>query len=386
MLHRICNISFSNSFFLFGPRGTGKSTLVDERLREKNTLSINLLRAKDRLELSENPDELQARIPDTAEWVFIDEIQKVPQLLDTVHRLIEEKHIKFAMTGSSARRLKSGAANLLAGRAFVFELFPLSSIELKEHFDLMHALSWGTLPKLLQLQSPEDKKNFLEAYTFTYLQEEIWEEHLVRNLLPFRRFLQIAAQANGKVVNYTNIANDVRVDVRTVQQYFQILEDTLIAFFLEPHHASLRKRQRANPKCYLFDIGVWRALTNNFMLGLTEQSLGFGNVFEHFVINELRILNRSLKRNYDFSFFRKDDNLEVDLVIERPHLPLALVEIKSHTHIQEKDVRATEEVARLFYPDAEAYCLSRDTTHRQYGRVKCLPWNEGIVELGLAPG
>jgi predicted AAA+ superfamily ATPase len=342
------------------------------------------LRSKERLELSEDPDSLEARLPAAVEWVYIDEIQKVPQLLDTVHRLIEERKIKFAMTGSSARRLKAGAANLLAGRAFVYELFPLTSYELGPSFELMHALSWGTLPKLLQLQSIQDKKEFLEAYTLTYLQEEIWEEHLVRNLLPFRKFLQVAAQANGKVINYSKIAQDVRVDTKSVQQYFQILEDTLLGFFLEPHHASLRKRQRANPKFYLFDVGIWRALTCNFMLEIAETSLGFGNVFEHFLIAELRALNRSLKRGYEFFFYRKDDTLEVDLVIERPHLPLALVEIKSHQQILEKDVESLLEVAKS-YPNAEIFCFSRDETVRRYGRATCLPWRAGIEVLGLKP-
>lgn len=384
MIRRINKLTETNSFFLFGPRGTGKSTLVKEHITNKKILSIDLLKNKERQELSENPDSLDSRIGADVDWVYIDEIQKVPQLLDTVHRLIEERHIKFAMTGSSARKLKAGAANLLAGRAFVYELYPLTSFEMGSSFDLIHALSWGTLPKLLQLQTPQDKKDFLEAYTLTYLQEEIWEEHLVRNLLPFRKFLQVAAQSNGKVINYSNIAEDTRVDTKTVQQYFQILEDTLLAFFLEPHHASLRKRQRTNPKFYLFDVGIWRALTNNFMLEITEASLGFGNAFEHYIISELRALNRSLKRGYEFSFYRKDDKLEIDLVIERPHLPLALVELKSHSHIQETDLEKTIEAAKNF-PDAEVFCLSRDIAPRRYGRLTCLPWQTGIVELGLAP-
>ena len=202
-------------------------------------------------------------IPRNTEWVIIDEVQKIPELLDVVHRLIEDKKIKFGLTGSSARKLKHGGANLLAGRAFVYNLFPFTSFELGDSFSLEDALMWGTLPQIYALQDANDRIQYLKSYANTYIQEEVWEAHLIKDLVPYRRFLQVAAQTNGTGINYSNISEDARVDPKTVQRYFQILEETLLGFFLEPFHRSLRKRQRANPKFYFFDIGVQRALSSN---------------------------------------------------------------------------------------------------------------------------
>ena len=163
---------------------------------------------------------------------------------------------KFIMTGSSARKLKKGGANLLAGRAFVFDLFPLSFLELKDKFDLEHALRWGTLPQIFQCNTDLERQQFLRAYAHTYLKEEIWEEHFIRQLDPFRRFLEVAAQCNGKIINFSNIARDVGVDKKTIQSYFSILEDTLIGFYLEPYQNSFRKRLSQKPKFYLLMIIV----------------------------------------------------------------------------------------------------------------------------------
>lgn len=381
MLHRLLSISKSSSFFLFGARGTGKSTIVRDFLRALPHVEINLLRAQERISLQADPDSLESRITAGTEWVFIDEVQKVPAVLDTVHRLIEDKGVKFALSGSSARKLKAGGANLLAGRAFVNELYPLTSLELGSTFDLNQALSWGMLPKLLEYEADRDKKDYLEAYTVAYLQEEIWEEHLVKNLLPFRKFLQVAAQSNGKIINYSNIADDVRVDTKTVQQYFQILEETLLCFFLEPYHASLRKRQRSNPKFYLIDIGIWRALANNFVLGFTQESLGFGNLFEHFLILEIRALSRYRKNGYQFYFIRKDNKEEVDLIIERPGRPLAMIEIKSHANLEERHVQTLNNIGED-YPQAELFCFSLDPHEKLFfNRVRALYWREGLEIL-----
>ena len=385
MLHRSINMSKSNSFFLFGARGTGKSTLLKKEFIPSLTgksLYIDLLQLAVREQFEMDPDSLESQILPSTEWVVIDEIQKTPHLLDTIHRLIEEKGIKFAMTGSSARKLKAGGANLLAGRAFVYELFPLTHMELKDEFDLCDVLSWGSLPKLLEFSEPIDKQLFLEAYTRTYLKEEIWDEHLVRSLNPFRKFLQVSAQANGTIINYSKIARDVGVDVKTVQQYFQILEDTLLGFMIEPYEKSPRKRLKQNPKFYLFDIGIARSLTRDFALQFTETSMGFGYRFEHFLISEILRLNSYAQTRFEFSFIRTKDDDEVDLVIDRPGKPLVLLEIKSAKHIQEKHV-ATLLSFHSSFPDSEFYCFSRDPHPRQYGPVTCLPWQEGVCELGL---
>jgi len=382
MVNRNCILSKTNSFFLFGARGTGKSTLVKEHLKSVPHLYVDLLRLAERDSLSEDPDALERRILPGMEWVFIDEVQRVPGILDTVHRLIEERGTKFALTGSSARKLKAGGANVLAGRAFVSELFPLTSTELGEQFNLEDALCWGGLPKLQSLKSSEDKIAYLESYALTYLQEEIWEEHLVRKLPPFRKFLQVAAQSSGGKLNYSNIAEDVNVDTKTVQQYFQILEDTLLCFMLEPFHRSKRKRMRVNPKCYFFDLGVWRALTRSFVHTMVPQTYGYGNAFEQFLICNLHHIAATKRTGFQFSYLPLAGDREVDLVIDRPGRPLALVEIKSTDQILPKHSEVLEQVQADF-PGADLFCLSRDEREQCFGRVRALPWQKGLLELGL---
>ena len=382
MLRRLCNLSQTSSFFLFGARGTGKSTLVREHLKAVPHLHIDLLRLGERDALENDPDSLERRILPEMEWVFIDEVQRVPTILDVVHRLIEERRLKFALTGSSARKLKAGGANLLAGRAFVSELYPLTSSELGDRFDLFEVLRWGSLPKLQALKTVEDKSSFLGSYALTYLQEEIWEEHLVRRLQPFRKFLQIAAQSNGQILNYSNIADDVNVDTKTVQQYFQILEDTLLCFMLEPFHCSARKRRRLNPKCYFFDIGVWRALTRSFLLDISPQTYGFGRVFEHFLTGEIHHLSQTLGLGYELSYLPLEGDREIDLVIERPSQPPTFVEIKSTDQLQKRHVEKIESVQKTF-PKSELFCFSRDEREQRFGRVRALPWQKGLKELGL---
>lgn len=384
MIHRLINI-LNHSFFLFGPRGTGKTFFLKKRFSSQRTYWIDLLDplTEDRYAL--RPGALRDEIirqKEGLDWVVIDEVQKLPRLLDVAHQLIESHKVLFALTGSSARKLKRGAANLLAGRAFVYHLHPLTHREWGEAFDLESALQWGGLPKVTQLETKEEKHDFLKTYTHTYLKEEIWGEQVVRKLDPFRRFLEIAAQTNGEIVNYTNIARDVGADVKTVQSYFQILEDTWLGFFLEPYHRSIRKQQRQAPKFYLFDTGVKRALDGTLTQGLVPNTYGYGRAFEHFVILEIMRLNEYFKKDYRFSYLLTKDRAEIDLIVERPGLPAALVEIKSTDRADDRDTRAIEH----FLPDfkkAEGFCLSRDPLPKKIGRVAVLPWDQGIRELGL---
>ncbi len=382
MFQRLLNILKTNSFFLFGPRGVGKSTLIQNQIMSDKSLYIDLLKFKEKADLLANPDSLESRILPGTEWVIIDEVQKVPALLDTVHRLIEERGIKFALSGSSARKIRHGGSNLLAGRAFVYNLHPLTAAEIGEEFNLLDLLSWGALPKIFSFSDMQSKREYLDSYALTYLQEEIWNEHLVRDLNPFRRFLGVAAQSNGKILNYSNIAEDVRLDIKTVQNYFQILEDTLLGFMLEPYHPSLRQRQKANPKFYLFDLGVTRALTNDFALSLSPQSLGFGQRFEHFLIAEIWRLNSYLKRYSNLSFIRESEQLEVDLVLSAAGEPITLIEIKSYSEIDERSVKALQHFANK-WPNSKAYCLSLDPCTRQFGGVYCYHWQTGLKILGL---
>lgn len=380
MISRKIQLSKNNSFLLFGARGVGKSTLVKKLFAGQPAQIFDLLHVEMRNRLREAPDSLATLILNDRDWVLIDEVQKVPDLLDVVHRLIEERGIKFGLTGSSARKLKHGGANLLAGRAFVYNLFPFTSIELAEKFDLNEALLWGTLPKIYSLETPDDKIRFLKSYANTYVQEEVWEEHLIKDLLPYRRFLQVAAQANGTVINYSKIADDTRVDAKTVQRYFQILEETLLGFFLHPYHRSLRKRQRENPKFYFFDIGVQRALTSDFSIEFGRGSLGYGNRFEHFIICEIVRLNEYCQTGYDLSFAREDDKHEVDIVLSHPNGSLWFIELKSTQMVTETHCQSLRYFSAKFH-DATCELWSCDPHESDFSGISAVHWQVGLKRI-----
>jgi predicted AAA+ superfamily ATPase len=384
MIHRIINTSYQSSYFLFGPRGTGKSTLLRATFEPEDTLWIDLLDPAEEDVLARNPGELEARIQASPSrpWIVIDEVQKVPRILDVVQGLIERTSRKFVLTGSSARKLRRGASNLLGGRAFVYRLHPFTHRELGENFDLEKALRWGTLPRIHTLADPGDRDQYLRAYALTYLKEEIAAEQIVRKLDPFRQFLEVAAQENGKIINFSRIAADVGVDTKTVQSYFSILEDTLVGILLPPYHASIRKRQRANPKFYLFDPGVKRALDRTLGVTLQAGTHAFGSAFEHLVILEAMRLGDYRSNDWRFSYLRTKDDAEIDLVIDRPGQPIAIVEIKSAERVQERDAAGIQR----FVPDfesCEAFLLSRDRREKRIGSVWCLPWEDGLLKLGL---
>ncbi|MBI4209875.1 MAG: ATP-binding protein [Deltaproteobacteria bacterium] len=387
MFRRIISPLKTYSFFLFGARGTGKSTFLRSYFQGENVLWFDLLDPEKEDLLERHPNALTEEIAGQKEkpgWVVIDEVQKIPKLLDLVHQLIETSHLKFALTGSSARKLKRGGANLLAGRAFVNHLFPLTHVEMGEEFNLTNALHWGTLPKISQLHTDEEKNDFLRAYALTYLKEEVWAEHFIRELPPFRKFLEVAAQTNSEIVNYTNIAKDVGADVKTVQSYFEILEDTLLGFLLEPYHRSIRKQQRKSPKFYFFDVGVKRALDRTLPQQLLPQTSVYGKAFEHFLMIEIHRLNTYLKKDFRLSYLLTKDGAEIDLIMERPGAPTALVEIKSSEHVDERDTRIVQSFLKDF-EKAQAYVLSRDPRPKKIGDVYALPWQEGLQEIGLTP-
>ncbi len=385
MFKRSIRLPGTSSFFLFGPRGTGKTRLLKEHFSPRRTLTLDLLDPETFQTLSLRPKSLVEQLealPKTTRWVVIDEVQKLPSLLDVVHQQIEKGRFKFALTGSSARKLKHGGANLLAGRAFVYHLFPLTARELGRAFSLSSALRWGTLPRLFSLKSDEDKRDYLRGYAHAYLQEEITQEQVVRRLDPFRRFLFIAAQMSGQIVNFAKIAREAGTTVPTVQSYFQILEDTLIGFLLDSFHESVRKRQRENPKFYFFDTGVLRALNNTLSVDLPPHTYAFGVAFEHFVINEIQRLQSYGKKDYRFSYLRTKDGVELDLIIERPGRKRALVEIKSTERLGPEDVRALKRLSPDI-PNSEAFCLSRDPVVKTIDGIRCLPWPRGLEELGV---
>ncbi len=375
----------ANSFFLFGARGTGKTHLLKTRFKKESVFYLDLLDPERNERYTLRPRTLTeqlASLEPKVKWVVIDEIQKIPKLLDIVHQQIESTSLKFVMTGSSARKLRHGAANLLAGRAFVHHLFPLAVDEIGASFSLDQALAWGTLPRIFSLKTSEEKSDFLKAYAHTYLKEEITEEQVVRRLEPFRRFLFVAAQMSGQIINFSKIAREIGSTTPTVESYFEILEDTLVGILLEPFHESIRKRQRGNPKFYFFDMGLERALSQTLSVVLKPHTYAYGLAFEHFIVNEIWKLSNYKKKDYRLSYLRTKDGVEVDLIVERPNLKRALIEIKSSERISEDDVRSLERIAKDI-PDSESFCFSKDSTARKIGSIQCLPWQRGLVEIGL---
>lgn len=302
----------SDSFFLFGARGTGKTTWIKSVM--KDAIRIDLLEPRTFLELSRDPSFLEGLTGKLrpGNWVVIDEIQKLPVLLDSVHRLIEDKRLRFALTGSSARKLKRSGANLLAGRAILREMFPLLSVEMGDAFDLSHCLKWGGLPKAILQQHPRE---FLESYFHTYLKEEVREEGLVRQIDPFVRFLEVAANMNGQVLNAASISRDTGSKRPTVDKWFSVIQDTLIASLLPPWRPGFKVRESAHPKLYWFDPGVARAAAGR--LGEEDiDSVWMGYALETWVLHEVRAYNSYRRKLRGIYYYSLPSDLDIDLIIE----------------------------------------------------------------------
>jgi uncharacterized protein len=380
MFERLMQFSEKQSAFLFGARGVGKTTLLKSLPWLQDALMINLLEAKNENHFARNPDalgEIVRALPDTQPYVIIDEIQKLPKLLDIVHDLIETTHKIFILTGSSAKKLRHGGANLLAGRALLYHLYPFTYLEVEEKFNLSHAVQYGMLPKLFELTSDLEKQLFLETYVNLYLKEEVWAEKYVRDLAPFRYFLEVAAQCNGKKINFSNIAQDVGVSDYIVRDYFSILEDTLIGYYLHPFQHSFRKRLSKKPKFYFFDTGVVRALMGLTELSLMESTSAFGDAFEHFIINQCIQLASYRHRNYRFSYLATKDDAEIDLVVERPGQKPLFIEIKSAAMVEARHLSTLKSLAHDF-GDCEVICLSRDLYIKNIDNVQVYPWAIGV--------
>ena len=381
-INRLLKLPYNYSFFLFGARGVGKSSLLETDFSSQENLNINLLDAQEEARFSQDPNaliHLVEGMPSKAKYVIIDEVQKVPKLLDIVHLLIENKKSKkiFIMTGSSARKLKASGVNLLAGRAFIFQLYPFSYIELDKLFYLDEALSWGLLPKIYTLKSKTAKRNFLQSYVQVYLKEEIWHEQLIRKLDPFRRFLEVAAQSNGKIVNYSNISRDVGADEKTVKNYFSLLEDTLLGFMLEPFQHSFRKRLKQSPKFYFIDVGIVRALARTLTLPPLKSTSYYVELFEQFIIVECIKLASYYQSEYRFSYLMTEAGMEVDLLVERPGKKILFIEIKSSSSVRTEDVSSLSKIANDF-GECEAICFSCDSRKKKIGNVMVYPWEMGI--------
>ncbi len=316
------------SCFLFGPRQTGKTSLIRHALAKYRV--YNLLDSETYLKLSRSPSRLREECQPHDKVIIIDEVQKLPALLDEVHFLIEEKGIHFLLTGSSARKLRRGGVNLLGGRAWTRHLHPFASVELGDKFDLIKAINRGLLPPVYVSNNPEED---LRAYVGTYLREEVAAEGLTRNIPAFSRFLEIAALCNGQLLNYAKISNDAQVARSTVQEYFQILKDTMIACELTPWKKSLKRKPLSTSKFYFFDCGVVRHLQKRDRI--RPGSPEFGELLETFIFHELTTYcdyEGSLALNY----WRSKSGFEVDFVLNSK----TAIEVKASKTIGAHDLKS----------------------------------------------
>ena len=387
MFPRLLKCSKNKSFFLFGARATGKSSYLEsfwsKSFRAKHSLLwIDLLEPERERTLSLNPSALEQEIDALKakpRFVVIDEIQKIPKLLDVVHRLIAKKKLNFALTGSSARKLKLGGANLLAGRAFLYKLYPLTFLELGEKFDLHEVLQRGSLPEIFNLKNKKEKNRYLNSYVQVYLKEEIIYEQIIRNIQPFRFFLDVAGQCNGMILNYSRIAAEAGIDYKSCQRYFEILEDTFLGFHLYPYAKSIRKRQIKSPKFYLFDLGVARALSGLLTETITPSNYAFGNAFEHLVVSEAYRINEYFESGYKFSYFRSKDGVEIDLVLERGK-EVILVEIKSKNKVSSHDLKSLKSLREAMNSKKE-YVLCLENPARKVDGIEIIHWQDGIKNI-----
>jgi predicted AAA+ superfamily ATPase len=381
MFKREVNPTKSKSYFLFGPRQTGKSTFVKSLISPKD-LYIDLLPQRNFLNYAKNPGRLREEIlahlrQNNDPLCVVDEIQKIPALLDEVHELIESRGVRFILTGSSARKLRRGGANLLAGRAYTYHLFPLTCTEIGDRFDLIRAIRFGSLPVLWRAHE-EDAYEFLRSYTETYLKEEVAAEGLVRNIGPFAKFLDIAAANDGETVNFNNIARECSVSLKTVQQYFQILEDTFIAFRVPAWTKSERRRLVSHPRYYLFDTGVTNALAHTLIDQLNPKV--FGRRFEQFVICQLMARIHYKRLDRQLYYWRTNHGAEVDLLLCEGNRIVCALEIKSSQNIAGEQLGGLKSFI-LDNPGVPSYVLgARQNRRSLHDNITVINWDEFILE------
>ncbi|MBI4054684.1 MAG: ATP-binding protein [Elusimicrobia bacterium] len=373
MYSRTLKTPAEKSFFLFGPRGTGKTHWV--RSTFPQAVYLDLLESRTYNDLLADPQRLERHVPETrGAHVVIDEIQRVPALLDEVHRLIENRRTRFILTGSSARKLRRGSANLLAGRALTCSMHPLTARELDKDYRLEHSLKWGQLPNAYTDSDPEA---FLESYVKTYLREEVLQEGLTRNLSRFTRFLEAASFAQGSVLNLSNVARECAVHRKVVESYFGILEDLLIGVRLPPFAKRAKRRPVSHPKFYYFDVGVYRTLRPKGPLDTPEEIEGVA--LESLVFQELSALLDNLRLNLDLYYWRAATGIETDFVLYGKDGFIGL-EVKRTDKVRDKDLRGLKAFISD-YPSAKGYLLYLGSKPMNFGRIQALPAEEALRNL-----
>ncbi len=373
MYSRLLRAPERQSFFLFGPRGTGKTAWITERFSGMPT--FDLLDSEVYTRLLATPQLLGSLIPAAHRgWVVIDEVQRVPQLLNEVHRLIESRRLRFALTGSSARKLRARGVNLLAGRALTRFMHPLTASELGKDFELGRALRYGGLPFACTTRDP---KAYLASYVTSYLREEVQQEGLARNLSAFSRFLQAASFSQAAPLNMAAVARDCGVHAKVVEDYFTILEDLLIAVRLPVFKRRAQRRLVAHPKFFFFDVGVFHALRPRGPLDATEEIEG--PALETLVLEQLRAWNDYLDLGYSIHYWRTAAGDEVDFVLygERG---LIAIEVKRSSRVRSEDLRGLRRF-REDFPMARSYLLHTGPRRWHENGIEIWPVGEALADL-----
>ena len=361
MYHRIFDIEnrLDEAMFLFGGRQTGKSTLLKERFPK--AVYIDLLKSDVRNRFKQHPEEFRESLlrypPETL--VIVDEIQKVPDLLDEVHWLMVEKGLWFILSGSSARKIKRSGANNLGGRAIPETLFPLVSAEIPD-FDLERAVQNGMIPRHYMVANA---RNRMRAYIDLYLKEEIIEEALVQNVDEFVRFMEVAAIMDGEILNYENVASDCEVSANTVKAYYKILVDTLLGFEVPAYRKVIKRKLYKSPRFYYFDVGIANHLTKRYHLA--PKTPEYGHAFEHLNMQEIVAYLGYTNSDEELTYWHTYENLEVDAVIGDARVA---IEIKSKEHIDHDDKKGVTEFAKE-HPLAKQIIVSKDRISRRSGDV-----------------
>jgi predicted AAA+ superfamily ATPase len=376
-IKRILDLSLpeQQSAFLWGPRKTGKSTYLKATF--PNSLVCDFLQTDLFLEFSKQPSLLRERLlakddRDLNYPVILDEVQKVPQVLDEVHWLIENKGLRFILCGSSARKLKRGKANLLGGRAWRYEMFPLVTVELGD-LNLLRILNRGMIPDHFMRSG---YKKALKAYTQDYLKEEVFDEGLTRNIPAFSRFFDAMGYSHGELTNYSNIARECGVDSKTIREYYQILVDTLLGKMVTP----FKKRQDRQvlsriSKFYLFDVGVAGSITKRQLN--EEKGELFGKAFEHFIFMELSAYNSYNELDFEINYWRTKYGLEVDFILGRGEVA---IEVKGTTRIDKRDLRSLKAFSENYSP-RKLVVVCNEREERIHQHIQIMPWKKFLYDL-----
>lgn len=377
MFKRLLTIPMDSpqSYFIFGPRGVGKTTWVKENFPE--AYYIDLLDQSLYFDLSANPHHIHRYYDnDPSRWIIIDEVQKIPALLNEIHRGIEHNKRRYILTGSSARSLRKKGVNLLAGRALQRSMYPLTALEQGAQFNLASTLQYGQLPNTKKIT---EKKEFLKSYIHTYLQEEVLQEGLVRQLPAFHRFLEAASFAHGEQINLSAIAREVGVDQKSITGYFAILDDLLIGYKLYPFEKRAKRRLKTHPKFYFFDAGVCNTLRPRGPLDI-QSEIG-SHALEGLFLQELRAINEYFQKEYTFYFWRTHTGAEVDIIAYGPRGLLAF-EIKFSEKITTRDLSGLH-LFKQDYPMAKCYMIYQGSQKQLIDDVTVLSIQEALLNLNI---